>query len=844
MTLFWCSVRYHRRHPWQICLALTGIALGVAVVGAVDLANTSAHRAFQIANEAVSGRSTHHIVGGPVGIPEDTYRRIRLEGGLQSVAPVVTGHAQSVTYPQTFELLGVDPLAERPFRDYAAQLNSPANLETLLTLPGAALLSTDSARRMGITLSERFLLRVNGVDHHLTVVGLVDAANEVTRQALHSIIITDIATAQELLGMVGRLSRIDVALNAVADNAVAKLDAIRDLLPPGIEIIPSTSRTRVQQSMTRAFEINLSALSLLALVVGMFLIYNSMTISVVQRLPQFGLLRALGVTRWQICLTILAEAMVVAWLATGLGLCLGWVLAHGLLQLVTRTINDLYFVLEVRDVAITPGSLVKGVVLGIGATLIACSVPALESLRIDIASVLRRSQVEMLTRARLRWAAVAGLLSLVLGACLLIVPSRSLIMGFTGLFLLIMGTAIFAPGFTVFLLASIQRLLGRGTGMLGRMAIRGVTASLSRTGVAVAALAVALSAVVGVGIMIGSFRSSVEHWLVNYLRADIYIALPDRQTASTLKQEVIDAVRRTPGVDAVSLGRWTTLPGAAGDTELFVLEVDETGFGAFQFKEGDPRVAWGQFESGGGAIVSEPYAYRHRLGVGDLLALRTDSGEHQFRVAGVFYDYGSDQGIVVISRDTYLEFWDDDRVTSLGVYGKSQVDAGTLRESLEADLSHIQPLKIRSNRQLREASLQVFDRTFVITDVLRMVAILVAVVGILSALMTIHLERVREFAVLRAQGLTARQLWGLICAESGLMGLAAGLLALPLGVVTALVLVMIINHRSFGWTMQVTVEPNTLASAVLLAVGTALVAGIYPALKIARAPPAHALRND
>ncbi|MDH3691282.1 MAG: ABC transporter permease, partial [Gammaproteobacteria bacterium] len=753
-----------------------------------------------------------------------------------------TGYVQLATQGETFELLGIDPFSEQPFRDHGSSLEQPADMEALITKPGATLLAEDTAHRLGLRRGDRLTLSIDGVSQALTVVGLIKQDNELTRRAMDSIIITDISTAQELLNLIGRLSRIDVIVSE--DDTDAQIQQIREILPSETDIVPSDARSSSQQQMTRAFELNLTALSLLALVVGMFLIYNSMTISVVQRNCQIGLLRALGVTRRQVGSLIFTEAVVLAFIATGLGLYLGWLLAHSLLELVTRTINDLYFALEVRNVTVTASSLLKSMLLGVGATLVACAIPAWESMRLDIVSVLRRSQVEYLVRGRLRWLSLAGVLLLLSGALVLLAPTRALVPGFAGLFLLILGTALLAPSFTVWLFAVMARPFGRIVGMLGHMALRGVVASLSRTGVAVAALAVALSTVVGVGIMIGSFRLSVEHWLENYLRADIYLSIPEQRPNSTLKLEVIDVVKSTGGVETLSVGRWTSLPGASGDTDLLVLSVSESGFMGFRFKEGDPKSAWAQFRNGDAVIVSEPYAYHHDLAIGDHITLRTDAGKHEFPVAGIFYHYGSDQGIVVMNRGTYLRLWNDDRITSIGIYTSPQTDVIGLQNELKKELSPVQPLIIRSNRQLREASLQVFDRTFVITDVLRLVAIFVAVVGILSALMTIQLERAREFAVLRAQGLTPRQLWGLICAESGLIGFAAGLLAIPLGVITALVLIVIINRRSFGWTMQVNIDPMVLVNALLLAVGVAVVAGIYPALKMAYAAPARALRAE
>lgn len=242
-------------------------------------------------------------------------------------------------------------------------------------------------------------------------------------------------------------------------------------------------------------------------------------------------------------------------------------------------------------------------------------------------------------------------------------------------------------------------------------------------------------------------------------------------------------------------------------------------------------------------MVSDPYAYRHGLRKGDTVRLRTDRGEREFPIAGVYYDYSSDQGLVGILGETYERFWDDRGVDSIGVrlLPGTPADAaiGRIRE-----IAGDRPVLVRSNRSLREASLRVFDRTFAVTNVLRSLTILIAFVGVLNALMAIQMERGREHAVLRVLGLTPRQAWGLVAGESAVIGLVAGVLAVPLGAAQALVLIRFINRRSFGWTMQTFVDPWILLQAVALALAASLLAGIYPATRLARSSPARALQEE
>jgi putative ABC transport system permease protein len=243
-------------------------------------------------------------------------------------------------------------------------------------------------------------------------------------------------------------------------------------------------------------------------------------------------------------------------------------------------------------------------------------------------------------------------------------------------------------------------------------------------------------------------------------------------------------------------------------------------------------------------LVSEPLAYRRNLHPGSMLTVFTGTGEKQLRVTGIFYDYGSDQGVVMMKLDHYRALWNDQAISSLAVYAAPGRDVDTLVQRLRDHVGADEVIQIQSNKALRAASLEIFDRTFAITSVLQLLAMIVAFVGILSALMALQLERARELGTLRAIGLTPGQLWGVVLSQTGLIGLVAGLLAIPLGVALAMVLVFVINKRSFGWTLQLQLDGGLFLQALRVAIVAALLAGLYPAWRMSRTAPALALREE
>jgi putative ABC transport system permease protein len=834
-SLVRASRRYLLRHPWNLWLSLLGIGLGVAVVIAVDLANASARTAFRLSMEAVTGRTTHEIRGGPQGIPEGIYTELRRHGGNWRAAPVVEGSVR--IQDRAYTLLGLDPLAEEPFRGELAEFEGGA-LTELLTQPATLAVPARAAEQLGAGPGAVLDLEVAGVDAEVRVASVFETDNP----AAEGMLVADVATAQELLGRIGFLDRIDLILAPGQEGEIA------ELLPAGLRLQRSEVRTRTSEQMTEAFQLNLSAMSLLALLVGGFIIYNTTTFSVLQRRSLFGHLRVLGVTRGELFRLVLAEAMVLGVLGTLIGLAAGAFIAQFLVHLVTRTINDLYFTLNVTRLFISPFELTKGAVIGIGATLLAALGPAWEAARSDPREVQLRSRIESRVQGLVPALAIAGLVLAVAGVGLAQLPGGGLLGAFAALFLVIFGFSLLVP----LLLSRLGMLLLPAVALvgppMGRLAGRGILRSLSRTGPAVAALTVAVSATVGVGVMIGSFRTTVTLWLEQTLTSDIYISAPSavsNRAATALPDGILERLDAIAGIAGISRGRSVQVDGRRGGVELLAVRMADHSVQGFRFKDRPLDRVWYRFAREPLVLISEPYANRHGLDAGANLELFTARGWQDFTVGGVFYDYGTDQGKLVMHQPLYTRLWNDPRISAVGIRVQDRV---ALSEVLEAVQNAMSPLgdgvQVRPTREIREHSLEVFDRTFAVTRVLRLLALGVAFIGILSALLALHLEQAREYAILRASGATPGQMWLLVSLQSALMGLFSGLFALPLGWLMSDILINVVNLRSFGWTMQTILPPGILLEAVVLALVAALLAGLYPAWRIAGSPPAAALRDE
>ena len=850
-TLLNVGWRYLLRHPWQSVLMIVGITLGVAVMVAIDLANVSASQAFDLSTEAVAGRATHQIVGGPQGLDESVYVALRRAGlandGIAS-APIISDYASS---PQLgnrpVQLLGIDPFAEAPFRNYVTDgQNVPvAQLTAFLTQPGAVLLSRDVADRYGLEIGAPLELTVGGYQRAAFVAGMVQPTDNLSRRALDGMLLADISTAQELTGRIGKLDRIDLLVPEGGDALLARLQAI---LPETVTVQPVAARSGTIEQMTAAFRTNLTALSLLALVVGLFLIYNTMTFSVVQRRPLFGTLRCLGVTGNEVFILVLAEALVIGVIGAVLGVVLGVFMGQGAVRAVTQTINDLYFVVTVQGVAAPVSSLVKGAVLGVVATVLAAAPPAWEAASVPPRTALSRSGLESKAGQAVKAAALASLMLMATGVVLLALPVRGLLTSFAGTFAIIIGIGMQTPLVTKLLMDATTPVSSRLGGVLGRMAPRSVVNSLSRTAIAIAALMIAVSVTIGVSLMVGSFRYTVVAWLSQTVQGDVYISPPSATASSNtgiIDPAASTIVRGWPGVERVDSLRSVTVDSPDGPLQVAAVDNPSTGDERlFVASDGPPEAVWEAMQAGA-VMVSEPFTNRFNLPKsGGEVTLDTPGGPRTFPVAAIYYDYASSQGTVMMALPLYQSLWNDDAITALALRLAPGVDADQITRQLQDALANVQSLIVQPNQALRDEALVVFDRTFAITGALQLLATLVAFIGVLSALLSLMLDKQRELGILRAVGLTGRQLWRLVSLETGLMGAVAGLLAMPTGLVLALILIYIINRRSFGWTLQLQLSPEPFIQALIVAVVAALLAGIYPAYRMTRMATSDAMRFE
>lgn len=819
MILWRACTRFYRHQPMQLIIAVMGVALGVMLVVAIDLANDSAFKAIQLSTQAMGQQSGYSIQGGPAGIDESHYPALRKKLLAGYASPIIDGVIYIENFKQHFRLLGIDPLSYPSSSPLNNNRTKTQNVTQLLR-PNAVMMAAPYYHQ----LQKDKILRamIKGQLQRLTVVDDY-SASQATKQ---SIIITDIATAQSILGMSGVLSRIDLQwLDSPSHWRDEDIQRIEHQLPPGLWLVQDDQQLKSKQQMTRAFQRNLQAMSFLAVLVGAFLIFNTMRFAVIQRRKLLGILRALGVTQKQVMRQILMEAVVMGLLGGVLGITMGIWLAHILIQLMTQTINDLYFSLTVNQLNIDILLLLKGMLTGLLFSVIAAFWPAWESANSTPITVMMRSSIETRFIQRLNGWALLGIVFIIIAYGFFQIPDQYLIFGFAGVFILVSGFVMMTPLLIVILSRLITSIPIIKQSLAIMIATRNIEASLSRTGVAIAAMAVALAASLGMGMMIDSFRQSVNQWLDNYIRADYYITPVVGQ--SDLTSDVVKWLTALKGVDAISLTKRTQITTPSQQYNLLAIDLPKPDFTAFKLLSGHQDQASEQFYHQQQILISESLSFHQQLKVGDAIRLPTRLGQHDFNIAGIYKDYSADRGLITMHRNTYMTFWHDKTLNNVGLYLDVQADSAALLNQIQAA-----GFNATDSHHIKAVSIDIFNRTFAVTHVIQLLAIIVAMMGVVSALMAIIMEQSQVYAVLRATGITRLQLVNIMISQSMLMGILAIIMAIPLGILLAQVLIDVINQRSFGWTMPLLISPGVLLQPVMLALIASLVACIYPAYKL------------
>ncbi len=852
--------------PLRTLLTVMGVALGVSASVAVRTANVDVLRSFEQAVLTVAGPTTLEISGGELGLDERLITTVRNVPSVVSASPVILQTAVRMSegrHGQTVQVLGLDLLAEVNSRGFRlSQQLTESQLEIVLDLE-TVLLGRKLAAEWNVLVGDRVDLQIGPRRVTCRVMGILQDASD-RASSWDRLAVMDIAAAQVTFGMVGRLDRIDLITNA--ERSVEKVaQDVRAVVPPHVTVERPTSRTGQVEQMVRAFRLNVTVLSWVGLLVGMFLIYNTMAFAVAQRRREIGIYRAIGMTQSRVAGLFLAEAGLFGLLGGVVGSVAGMLLAQKLIALVSRTISDLYVPVGASEGGLFGtsqfwGISFEGILIGCCVSMIGAIGPSVDASSTATVRALAPGDYEASRQLRVVELGLIGLGLLVMAGLLSLAgPVGGVpVLGYVATFCLLAGLSCLAPICVKGWRWNSRRetSMPGAQGVMREIAVDHASRNPGRNGVTVSALMVGLAIIIGVLIMVRSFRHTVELWINDTLIADIIVApstwLRGTKVGSigrSLPASWLSTLSSVSDVEAVDTYR--DLRVEVNGQRVMILSRDLRLFAQrskYLVRQGDSSEQLNRAAEIGGVLISEVLADRLGVEEGKSLEIMTPKGAKRFPIMAVFYDYATDGGKLIMDRFLYRSLWEDESVTLFPIYLAAGADVDQVRQKIAAKLneahgSGFPPLLI-SNAELRKEILDIFDRSFLLTYVLEAIVVTIAMLGIVNTLVTSVLERRREFATLRAIGGSAGQIKQLVLWEAaylGLVGIALGLIG---GGLLSLMLIKVINKQSFGWTIQMFVPIGAVVEVAGLAAAATLFAGYFPARWAAQQPVVEGLREE
>ncbi|HXJ46749.1 MAG TPA: FtsX-like permease family protein [Candidatus Dormibacteraeota bacterium] len=841
--LFWrLMVRPLGREPVRMSLTILAVALGVAVVLAMDLAGTAATGSFRSSLETLTGTYNLEITATG-GVPEEIVGRIATLPINLTISPRIEDFAVVASTKKSVVLLGLDLIGESNLLSSKKADATPD--QATADESGMPDFSSDDSLWAGSSLGwrkgQQISLIVGDRERAFTVRGIYDDQNQPA-------IVMDIAAAQRVVSRNTRVDRILVNIPE-RENIDARTKQISALLPPGIEIRAAGTSTEENRKMLAAFRWNLKLLSYIALIVGAFLIYNTISVSVVRRRAEIGIARALGASRMDVLLAFTGEAAAIGVVGAAIGIPLGRIMASGAVRLMGATVDALYVSSRPGPIELDAASIFTALVVGIGVAVIAAYAPAREAAQITPIEAMARGRREFLVRVHSsRDLTIAVVLAAAAWAAAQApaVGGKPLFGYLATVFAVSAGTLAIPAAISAVMKISATTL--KRTGVAALLASRSLLGSLRRTSVLVGALATAIAMMTAVGIMVGSFRTTVIQWMEGEVPADFYLrpaGNPSVDRHPTISTELADKLATLPGVEAVHRLRAYQVSFDGVPTTVAAADLRESQKrGRSDFFSGRPaEEVWNELRSGDAVVVSEPFTYKHNLKRNDSISVRLGTSLATFRIADVYYDYGSERGFILMDRSAMKKYLPDDAPSNLAVYAKDGADRLAVRKEIERAAADYRVL-IFSNGDLRKQAIVIFDKTFAITYALEAVAVLVAVMGVAGALLALVIDRKRELGLLRFLGASRVQIRRMILAEAALLGLLANAAGLLLGFALSLILIFVINKQSFGWTIRFHWPVAILTGAISLIFAATVLAGFYPARVAVQLNPVEVVHEE
>ena len=849
MLLRLLSWPYLRRHVLRWTLTLAGIVLGVAVFVAMHTANRSIFSAFDKTIDQIAGSAQLQVSAGEFGFDESILERVQAVPEVGVAVPVIEANVETKIPGQgSILLLGIDMTGDRSLRDYELKDADDAIIDdplVFLAQPDSVMVTKEFAERNKLEVNSRVpLLTIDG-EKQFTVRGIMSSAG-MTQAFGGNLAVMDIYAAQQVLGRGRRFDRIDIRAKEgiTVDQCKA---AVKAALGESFEVETPSARGRHFEGLLRSYSTAMTISSLFALIVGMFIIYNSFAIAVTQRRSEIGILRALGATRGQIQRLFFLESITAGFVGSALGAFAGVGMASVITTYMSTVLEQTTgFAQRVTELAIDPKLIVAGIAIGVITSIFAASIPARSAARVDPVQALQKGKYQVLSagenRRRRRMALTVSLISV---ACLFL--SYSKLFFYAGYVLMIVAGLLLAPALTLLLSKCLRPILKQLLPAEGTLAADSLVQAPRRTSATVSALMLSLAMVVGFGGFAHSFYTSVGEWMDNALNPDFFVSPSANLVvrAITFPASIRSVIEHVAGVDQVQLVRNARVSFRNVPVMVLAIETEKVSGTVHRIPVAGTTEEMNRLTGQGkGMMVSDSFAQIHTVRMGDIVELPTPSGLLKLPIVGIVRDYSDLQGSLLIDRSVYTKWWNDDTANVARVYVKKGEDVGVVRQRVIDALAGHHGLLVLTNREVRDWIMKLIDQWFALTYNQIAVAILVAVLGIVNTLTVSITDRRRELGVMQAVGGLRNQIRRTIWIEAFSIGVIGLVLGTALGAINLYYSLGMVKRDLGGLDLDYIFPLAFVAFMIPTILAASFIAAIGPAESAVRGSLVEALEYE
>lgn len=844
------ALRHAAWSPLRTALTILGIALGVAAFVAIATSNQAIVQSFQGTVTHLSGKTDLEIGNGDAPLPEELLERLLAVRGVQHASPVVEAKARHSQSNENILVLGVDLTGDDYFRDYKT-VDGEMDAVEFLNCRNCLMLSKIFADRQQLKSGDTLRLRTPHGEENFLIKEIL--SDEGPAKAFGgNIAVMYLDAAQLLFERQGRYDRIDLALDPTLPREQL-IAAVQNAAGPGIAVEEPARRGERTVNMMARFQVALTLGSFIAILVSMFMIYNTVGIAVAQRRREIGMLRALGVTRGEVRGLFVGEALILGVVGSALGLVLGVALSNIVVRAISLTVSSMYVELNVKNAQLTFFDACIAMIVGIVATGVAAYLPAREASVTAPALSMQRGVGS--SARQMHWRLSVGLFALGCGLVFIsthfaLAYPQEQMWGNAAMMFALLGAASLSPLALSLTGKVMRRPMMAIFGVSGRLAADNLTRQGSRAVITVASLTVGVGLAMGTSIFLSGFQTSIKKWMDQTIPANLFVTGSSRMIgkgAIRLPISLLEELRALPesrgaDIEPVCIRKFNLDQRRMSIISVnFDIRLRRT---QFMLTGGAPLHDPHEFTDDRAIMVSDNLATQLKLQPGDDLPLNTPTGVKHYRIRAVYIDYTSDYGNVLLDRIWYVQDFLDDTVDSYEIYTLDNAQIPILRKSILSHFGAEHDLFVLTNQEFKQEIAETVDNSFRATSAMSTLAVLVALLGIINTLFAAILDRTRELGVLRAIGTSLGQLVLAILCEAGLLALSAALMGIVTGLALGAVFVFVVNVANTGWRIGFYPPWDYQLQLVGWVVAAATLAGAWPAWKAGREKIIEALSYD